>query len=97
MAGVRRAEVLGSASRFMFPFPDTGITHRLYRLCGSRETPVKILWGKNNGVLPVALSEHWLDALPHAELEVIEDASHMLVYEQPAVVAERIAAMVASA
>lgn len=83
MAGVRRAQVLGPASRYLYPLPDTGIARRLYRLSGQEGVPTDLVWGAGNGVLPVALAERWTELVPHARVLVVEEAAHMLAHEAP--------------
>lgn len=80
MAMVRRAERLGSAARYLFPIPDTGIGGRLYRL---RESDVDIVWGESNGVLPVRAVDMWREYLVSATYHVVPDGSHLLLEERP--------------
>lgn len=84
LAALRRNEVLGATARYLFPIPDTGIDRRFYRI---GEVPTTILWGALDGVLPAVLADHWSAAVPHAEVVVVDDASRMLPYERPEVLA----------
>ncbi|MEO3862338.1 alpha/beta fold hydrolase [Acrocarpospora sp. B8E8] len=78
LAVIRRVQVLGAASNYLFPIPDTGIAERLYRLAG---VPVLLVWGARDGVVPPSLAGLWSDHLPHARSEVVADAAHMVPYE----------------
>ncbi len=78
LAAIRRVETLGAAGRFVFPIPDTGIADRLYRLA---DVPVALVFGARDGIVPVSLAADWAAALPHAHVEIVESASHMVPYE----------------
>ena len=78
LIAIRRVEVLGAASRYIFPIPDTNIKSRSYRLS---KIPMTILFGRSDGVVPFSLSELWQDSFPHAEINILEGAGHMLAYE----------------
>ncbi len=97
LSAIRRVVVLGAASRFLFPLPDTGVKRRLYRLAG---TPVDLVFGAQDGLIPAATRDLWSAAMPDAEITVVEDAAHMLPYESDAVariVEQRVAAAAAPA
>lgn len=78
VAGIRRAQTLGTASRYLYPLPDTGLSARLYRLAG---IDVVLLWGSQDGITPVGMATRWQEHLPHARLVIVDDAAHMVVYE----------------
>jgi pimeloyl-ACP methyl ester carboxylesterase len=88
MQAIRRVSVLGAASRFLFPIPDTGVKRRLYRL---RSTPIRLMFGAQDGVVPPELSDLWLAALPDAECTIVQGAGHMLPYEVPDVLSDAVA------
>ena len=50
--------------------------------------PVRILVGRQDRVTPLALSEALAQMIPHARLDVVEDAGHMLPREKPEAVAQ---------
>lgn len=87
LQAVYRAQVLSSASRFLFPIPDTGISERLYRIA---DVPVHLVWGAADGVTPVELLEDWHAVLPHADTTVVATAAHMVPYETPEAIAAAI-------
>lgn len=78
IAGIRRAQTLGPASRYLYPLPDTGVAERLYRLA---DTEVTLIWGAHDGLAPIALADRWTEYVPHARLVRVDDAAHMVVYE----------------
>ena len=47
-------------------------------------TPTLVIWGKRDRLIPSAAGRLWLEAMPAARLRVIEDASHVPMFESPA-------------
>jgi len=45
--------------------------------------PVKILWGREDKLIPLAHGEKYAELLPRAELTVLDQCGHMLPFEQP--------------
>jgi pimeloyl-ACP methyl ester carboxylesterase len=78
---INNAKQMGMAGKILFPIPNRRIAKRLYRL--SAETA--LLWGKSDKLIPPVYARKWKELIPHAELVLIEEAGHMLPYEQPAV------------
>ena len=50
--------------------------------------PTDLIWGADDGVLPVAYAEELQRAIPHARLHVIEGAAHIPHLQQPRKVLE---------
>ncbi|WP_290805936.1 alpha/beta fold hydrolase [Herbiconiux sp.] len=50
---------------------------------GSLALPVELVWGDDDGIVPVSYARFWLDALPQAHLTVVPDAGHLPHVEQP--------------
>ncbi len=46
-------------------------------------TPATLIWGANDGVLPLSYAQAFQQALPHATLQVIEGAAHIPHLQQP--------------
>jgi pimeloyl-ACP methyl ester carboxylesterase len=65
---------------------DPKLPHRLHRA----SMPCLLVWGKQDGLFPVALAGAWLEHLPNARLEVIDQAGHNPGREQ----AEQVARVV---
>lgn len=70
---------LGMAGKILFPIPNRRLAKRLYRLTA----PTLLLWGQNDKLIPPVYAERFRTLIPHAELELIDQAGHMLPYEQP--------------
>ena len=49
---------------------------------GSIESPVLIIWGRQDRVLPVAHGQAAVTRLPNARLEILEDCGHLPMLEQ---------------
>jgi len=47
--------------------------------------PVMVLWGKEDGILPVELAHKLASTLPHARLEIVESCGHWVQIERPEV------------
>jgi len=51
---------------------------------GRIQAPTLLLWGKSDGLLPLAIGRRLLEEIPDARLEVVEEAGHLLLEERPA-------------
>jgi pimeloyl-ACP methyl ester carboxylesterase len=78
LSAIRRVEVLGSTSRYLFPIPDTNVAARAYRLSA---VPTTIWFGAADGVVPPSLAFGWSAAVPHADVRTVDGVAHMLPYE----------------
>lgn len=65
---------------------DPKLPGRLHRATA----PVLVLWGADDGFVPVAHGERYVELLPDARLERIEGAGHLPVIERPDETAARI-------
>lgn len=45
--------------------------------------PTKVIWGREDKLIPLAHGEYYAAHLPSAELEVIDQCGHMLPFEKP--------------
>lgn len=75
--GFRRAILSTVRNNMLEPFLNT------YRKVGLLHKPTLLLWGRNDTTVPLAHSEDLCAAIPHSELHVIEDCSHIPHYEKP--------------
>ena len=57
-----------------------------YRAVGAAGTPVLLLWGRGDAVIPFETSQQVMAAMPQARLLVIDLAGHVPNYEKPEVV-----------
>jgi pimeloyl-ACP methyl ester carboxylesterase len=69
---------MAMAGKILFPIPNRRLSKRLYRV--TAET--LLVWGKSDRVFPVAYAERWRSLVPGSRLLLIEDAGHMVPYEQ---------------
>jgi len=59
------------------------LEHSVERRLGEIAAPATLLWGADDGVLPLAYAEALQQALPRATLHVIEGAGHIPHMQQP--------------
>jgi pimeloyl-ACP methyl ester carboxylesterase len=76
---IGNARRLAMAGKILFPIPNRRLSKRLYRLIA----PTLVLWGAADRLIPPAYAARWGELLPHATIEVIPEAGHMLPYERP--------------
>jgi len=57
-----------------------------YRAVGARGTPVLLVWGRADRVIPFETSQNVMAAIPQAELLAVERAAHTPNYERPELV-----------
>jgi pimeloyl-ACP methyl ester carboxylesterase len=50
------------------------------------DRPTLLIWGSNDRIVPPGYAQDWHEVLPHADLAVIPDGSHLLFDEFPAAV-----------
>jgi pimeloyl-ACP methyl ester carboxylesterase len=79
---------LGTAGKILFPIPNRRLSKRLYRV----SIPTLLIWGDDDKLVTAPYIEAWAAAIPQANTVTIEAAGHMSPYEQPAAVAQAIAA-----
>ena len=70
---------LSMAGKILFPIPNRRLSKRLYRLTA----PTLLVWGKSDKLIPPVYAERFRSLIPHAELALIDQAGHMVPYEQP--------------
>ena len=85
---VSNARRMGTAGKIMFPIPNRRLSKRLYRLT----TRTLVLWGASDHLVPPVYGETLASLIGASRLEIIDDAGHMLPYEQPAAAAAAVVA-----
>ncbi len=77
---VGNARRMGTAGKILFPIPNRGLAHRLYRIT----CPTLLVWGREDRMFPPVYAERFQRLLTStvAGLVVIADAGHMVPYEQ---------------
>ncbi|HLK10010.1 MAG TPA: alpha/beta hydrolase [Candidatus Binatia bacterium] len=58
--------------------------------------PTLVLWGRQDGLAPLAYGERWRDRIPGARLEVIEACGHLPPVERPEAFAAAVLSFLAS-
>jgi pimeloyl-ACP methyl ester carboxylesterase len=66
-------------------------SHQLPHLISGVTTPTLVVWGRQDGVVPLVCGEAYARAMPHARLEVLDGCGHFVEMEQPEALAELIA------
>ena len=58
----------------------------IYRCIGELNQPTLLIWGRNDKTVPFAHSRDICEAIPQADLRVIEEGGHIPHYEKPDIV-----------
>ena len=82
-----RSRAATAALKFMWPFPDQGLTRRAHRV----PPGTLVIWGRNDGLNPPQYARRFAEALDDAELVEV-DGGHFVPYERPDELAAQIAA-----
>jgi pimeloyl-ACP methyl ester carboxylesterase len=67
---------------------------RLKRWLHRIDRPTMLLWGAEDHIVTPAYGEGWRQAIPGAQLEIISQAGHFPLWEQPETSVERLSAFV---
>jgi pimeloyl-ACP methyl ester carboxylesterase len=73
------AMTMASILQFIWPLPDKGLRKRLYRV----KARTLVVWGAQDRLVDPAYGDDFAAAIPHARLELIDGAGHLLPLEQP--------------
>jgi pimeloyl-ACP methyl ester carboxylesterase len=76
---VTRFENLASATKFMWPIPERGLSRRLQYLT----TPLLVVHGHADGLVPLSYAHELVESVPGSQLVLIEEAAHYPMLEQP--------------
>jgi pimeloyl-ACP methyl ester carboxylesterase len=71
---------------------DKKLLGRLHRIT----SPTLVLWGEQDRLIPMANGQAYVDNIPQASLQIVKDAGHSTIIEQPEACVERIAAFLDS-
>jgi len=55
----------------------------LPHLLGDVATPTRVVWGREDRIVPLECGERYVKALPNAKLEIIDGAGHYVELEKP--------------
>jgi pimeloyl-ACP methyl ester carboxylesterase len=75
---IQRLSTLNAAAKFLWPIPDKGLIRRLPRI----KAPTLVIWGRQDGLIPVGYGETFRSQIPNARLEVLDQASHLVQLER---------------
>jgi pimeloyl-ACP methyl ester carboxylesterase len=67
---------------------------RLKRCLHRIDRPSMLLWGAEDRIVTPAYGEGWRQAIPEAQLEIISQAGHFPLWEQPEASVERLSAFI---
>ena len=84
---IRITWTLACVGKFIWPIPDKGLKKRMHRI----KAPTLIVWGKQDRLIPPVYAEDFRKGIAGAKVELIDNASHMLTFEQPAAIAKAVA------
>ena len=59
---------------------------------GTVTVPTLVLHGALDGIVPVDVARQYAAALPNSRLELVADGAHLVEYEDPKGIADRVAA-----
>lgn len=81
-----RAQSMAASGKFLWPIPDKGLKKRIHRI----KVPTLILWGESDKLAPTVYASEFNSRIPGSRLEMIPNASHMVLVEQPGACAKAI-------
>ncbi|HEY4026730.1 MAG TPA: alpha/beta fold hydrolase [Candidatus Dormibacteraeota bacterium] len=87
---VLNARRLGTAGKILFPIPNRRLSKRLYRA----RVDTLVAWGGDDRLVAPVYADRWGDLLPCSTVTRIEDAGHMLPYEQPEALASEVSSFI---
>lgn len=74
---VGNARRLGTAGKILFPIPERGLAERLYRV----RARTRIVWGASDKLIPLVYGHRFAELIAGSELDVVDKAGHMVLYE----------------
>lgn len=77
-AALERTVNLGSATKFLWPIPDRGLSRRLPYITAR----TLIVHGESDGIVPVELAKALVEGISGAELALISKAGHLPMFEK---------------
>jgi pimeloyl-ACP methyl ester carboxylesterase len=86
---VGNARRLGTAGKILFPIPERGLVERLYRI----RARTQIIWGAQDRLIPPVYGERFNALIDGSQLSMVQEAGHMVPYEQTEAVVAAIAAL----
>jgi pimeloyl-ACP methyl ester carboxylesterase len=78
---------MSMAGKILFPIPNRRLAKRLYRV----RAETLLVWGTSDALIGDAYAERWKESIAGARLVRIQEAGHMVPYEQPEVFVSAVA------
>ncbi len=88
---VERAKSMSTAAKYLWPIPNRGLAKRLHRV----RQPGLLIWGESDGIVPPVYAGQFAAHMPNFAVHIVPDAAHMVVDEQPELVAGLIESLLA--
>jgi len=85
-AQIRMIWSMACTGKFVWPIPDKGLHKRIHRI----QAPTLVVWGKQDRLVPAGYAQEFASRIPRSQVEMIDQAGHLLGLEHPARLAERI-------
>jgi pimeloyl-ACP methyl ester carboxylesterase len=76
---VERGLSLSTVGKYLWPIPDKGLKKRLGRI----KVPTQVVVAENDQIVPPAYGDEIVARIPGAKLQVVPNASHLFIHEQP--------------
>ncbi len=67
-----------TVGKFLMPIPDRGLHRRLYRI----SAPTLVLWGEQDGLVPVAYADLFTRGIAGSKKSVLPDCGHLITLER---------------
>ncbi|MAG35006.1 MAG: hypothetical protein CL878_01960 [Dehalococcoidia bacterium] len=67
------------AAKFLWPIPDRGLSRRMYRV----KTPVLVVWGESDGIIPPVYADEFSNRLRECEALILPESGHLPMLERP--------------
>jgi pimeloyl-ACP methyl ester carboxylesterase len=74
---IERTRNIGTATKFMWPIPDRGLSRRLRYL----QARTLVVHGEDDGLVPTEHARELARLIPNAELELVAEAGHVPMFE----------------
>ena len=68
-----------TAAKFLFPIPENGMEHRLWRITA----PTLVLWGTEDRFIDRSYADILTERIPRSRVTLIPDAGHLVGLERP--------------
>ena len=83
---IERPKSMSTAAKYLWPIPNRGLKKRLHRV----RQPGLVIWGESDGIIPSSYAHLFTTHMKNASANIISNAAHMVIDEQPDPVANLI-------